>query len=204
MFRSSRPDFIETHPHEYRTRGQGPNCSGLPGRTSLRRGIPLSPRDGVRALFRSSRPDFIETICSVVAFGDVLRNCSGLPGRTSLRPAVSSSPNSASKLFRSSRPDFIETRLPKPVRERRRANCSGLPGRTSLRPPQVRHILALLPDCSGLPGRTSLRPPSRRPLRSSRCTLFRSSRPDFIETMAARTQRDQANRIVPVFQAGLH
>ena len=157
------------------------DCSGLPGRTSLR---------------------LVVTGGSHVPESD----CSGLPGRTSLRPGerVDAVVHAKVQLFRSSRPDFIETSMPGVPRSFR-GHCSGLPGRTSLRPDVEvvvrvhRPILfrssrpdfietvlpawspaALLRHCSGLPGRTSLRQFQRRNLRRL------------------------CSRIVPVFQAGLH
>ena len=36
LFRSSRPDFIETRTNIFQRPAQDPNCSGLPDRTSLR------------------------------------------------------------------------------------------------------------------------------------------------------------------------
>ena len=137
------------------------DCSGLLGRTSLRQQIPDEQGRGCAPLFRPSRPDFIET-----------SGRRGLPG------------GCARRLFRPSRPDFIET-PPAWVKCSYPSHCSGLLGRTSLRrpgsqPPWRRSGA----DCSGLLGRTSLRLPGdlvdhRFPI------LFRSSRPDFIETRVA-------------------
>ena len=157
MFRSSRPDFIET----------------LPRFTFLA---------AAAELFRSSRPDFIET-CAGFLISCMTHYCSGLPGRTSLRHNLCF-PGCGRfvGLFRSSRPDFIET--PKASSRERTSgfNCSGLPGRTSLRP-LTRLIEALVePNCSGLPGRTSLRRIAVGRGDLNRVLLFRSSRPDFIET----------------------
>ena len=85
LFRPSRPDFIETcnvsstlHTPEY-------NCSGLPGRTSLRRDKDRALCEVVPALFRPSRPDFIETWPGAPRYSCRGMYCSGLPGRTSLR-----------------------------------------------------------------------------------------------------------------------
>ena len=158
-------------------------------------------------MFRSSRPDFIETQRHV--------------NRNSASP----------RLFRSSRPDFIETTRNRGVAAASATHCSGLPGRTSLRRHSRVERYNPCADCSGLPGRTSLR------LRSSshagcarRRRLFRSSRPDFIETLVERVHAVDPARncsglpgrtslrreyswadserladcIVPVFQAGLH
>ena len=90
MFRSSRPDYIETVL------------------------IVRCPVEHVTILFRSSRPDYIETKALVFIFVHVRINCSGLPGRTTLRPGSSpyASRSSPRALFRSSRPDYIETVWP--------------------------------------------------------------------------------------------
>ena len=134
LFRSSRPDFIETlfwglMPAPPR------DCSGLPGRTSLRLvGLwQLLPYIGIY--------------------------CSGLPGRTSLRRQVRNPPLFGVRtLFRSSRPDFIETMF-QDIIYLFVQDCSGLPGRTSLRQVFWRYwVGSKHPHCSGLPGRTSLRP----------------------------------------------
>ena len=91
-------------------------------------------------------------------------------------------PLSPSELFRSSRPDFIETGWGWST-ILVMANCSGLPGRTSLRPRRRAPTNTTTPQhCSGLPGRTSLRLRARRRGRKRSDGLFRSSRPDFIET----------------------
>ena len=133
LFRSSRPDFIETENDSPEPTESTPDCSGLPGRTSLR----LRQSPIVRTLVAS--------------------DCSGLPGRTSLRhlsPLILL--HDVGQLFRFSRPDFIETHVLRGGRE------------------------AYAPDCSGLPGRTSLR-------RVHSCQTFSC-----------------CLQIVPVFQAGLH
>ena len=89
LFRSSRPDFIETTPGGSSFVGRGSYCSGLPGRTSLRHLAGIRINGNIGGLFRSSRPDFIET-ASACPEADVRHhNCSGLPGRTSLRHDVS-------------------------------------------------------------------------------------------------------------------
>ena len=69
LFRPSRPDFIETSPVLTAASFQEVNCSGLPGRTTLRW---FADGDlagtGSHGLFRSSRPDFIETGRRFVSF----------------------------------------------------------------------------------------------------------------------------------------
>ena len=64
-----------------------PDCSGLLGRTSLRR-IEKCPAASGLSLFRPSRPDFIETDSGLESHAPVI-----------------------DALFRPSRPDFIETPL---------------------------------------------------------------------------------------------
>ena len=180
------------------------DCSGLPGRTSLRRLGRRQACRGSRRLFRSSRPDFIETQPARTHSPARQRYCSGLPGRTSLRlvsPAYDTP--GLSGLFRSSRPDFIETSdivSPSPSREL----CSGLPGRTSLRRVErVQQLLAVV-HCFGLPGRSLLRRAHLIYVALCLDPLFRSSRPDFIETTRFRRLSRVRSVIVPVFQAGLH
>ena len=136
-------------------------------------------------------------------FGKTL-NCSGLPDRTTLR------------------------RHPQPRRRPGRLrHCSGLPDRTTLRPEAVRWVISVIQNCSGLPDRTTLRRPGQHPAAAAGVGLFRSSRPDYIETnmiFAARRwvvycsglpdrttlrpkiarTRPEITLIVPVFQAGLH
>ena len=138
-------------------------------------------------------------------------HCSGLLGRTSLRqPLESGTGADSTLLFRPSRPDFIETRFPRPSNPRWRTNCSGLLGRTSLRPALLGGSDLVSQNCSGLLGRTSLRQKvtgqkhsrrspncsgllGRTSLRRSVCldhsptvrSLFRPSRPDFIETTSS-------------------
>ena len=61
LFRSSRPDYIETIACTNCMAPRVPNCSGLPDRTTLRlRQAVMAPVMHVQ-LFRSSRPDYIET-----------------------------------------------------------------------------------------------------------------------------------------------
>ena len=62
LFRSSRPDYIETYLGPRFTHELLKNCSGLPDRTTLR--LPPSEQRVWQVeggLFRSSRPDYIET-----------------------------------------------------------------------------------------------------------------------------------------------
>ena len=130
------------------------DCSGLPGRTSLRHAQPLT--------LSRSRSD-----------------CSGLPGRTSLRLNQHHLVAVDLQLFRPSRPDFIETvdfaedhgLYPELFRPSRPDFIETL---------KMRLILEVTADCSGLPGRTSLRQPVRH-----------------------RRQGGMLG-IVPAFQAGLH
>ena len=135
-----------------------PDCSGLPGRTTLRQSADMCRlRADLYALFRSSRPDYIETQLfiealdmgphcsglpgrttlrhqSLVLLNNVTTNCSGLPGRTTLRPLQDVLEHyHFIVLFRSSRPDYIETRLQYMLYKTRYSYCSGLPGRTTLR-----------------------------------------------------------------------
>ena len=58
--------------------------------------------------------------------------------------------------------------------------------------------------CSGLPGRTSLRRYDEQYCGCGNHGLFRSSRPDFIETSSFTEVIPMNVIIVPVFQAGLH
>ena len=60
LFRSSRPDYIETSQRLFRRFG-GFDCSGLPDRTTLRLAALSIFARVSRTLFRSSRPDYIET-----------------------------------------------------------------------------------------------------------------------------------------------
>ena len=61
LFRSSRPDYIETAFNLAASYNTFNYCSGLPDRTTLRLQLTLLRSTGVVALFRSSRPDYIET-----------------------------------------------------------------------------------------------------------------------------------------------
>ena len=115
---------------------------------------------GEPGLFRSPRPDFIAHAHRRGESRAHRRDCSGLQDRTSLhRPYA---------------------RLQEPALRR---DCSGLQDRTSLhglrsaRPDRLRHR-----DCSGLQDRTSLRQSVDTALHSGK-GLFRSPRPDFIETL---------------------
>ena len=117
LFRSSRPDYIETMRSE-RSLSQNHNCSGLPDRTTLRLGVARHQIDLPRPLFRSSRPDYIETHPRLAAKTSFSHDCSGLPDRTTLRhPCLDWKLSSAS-------------------------HCSGLPDRTTLRPPTLSSVSA--------------------------------------------------------------
>ena len=180
LFRSSRPDSIETF-FPLRPKILSANCSGLLGRTPLRQQILPPGRTAQRGLFRSSRPDSIETRVSIGFSATARADCSGLLGRTPLRRVHrgcggqarvglfrSSRPDSietlgrrrrgcpVAALFRSSRPDSIETCRCDET-PHRHAYCSGLLGRTPLR----RRVDCLFgawdQNCSGLLGRTPLR-----------------------------------------------
>ena len=59
-------------------------------------------------------------------------------------------------------------------------------------------------DCSGLPGRTTLRHHELTESLGGSLILFRSSRPDYIETILTPLLLLHMFFIVPVFQAGLH
>ncbi len=86
------------------------------------------------------------------------------------------------RLFRPSRPDFIETRNASSMHAHARSYCSGHLGRTSLRLFQQSKDRRKRPNCSGHLGRTSLRLPLQGDWPKLPTTLFRPSRPDFIET----------------------
>ena len=160
---------------------RGPvDCSGLQDRTSLRRG-------GFR-----------------LGGGGGL-HCSGLQDRTSLRPSVDRvCLEAAVELFRSPRPDFIETRGLLVGLGILLCDCSGLQDRTSLRRQGFFTQRRWVVDCSGLQDRTSLRPGCGRSHRPSGARLFRSPRPDFIETTGRQPRRRVAAGIVPVSKTGLH
>ena len=135
-------------------------------------------------MFRSSRPDYIETQLVPSMQGAEKRNCSGLPDRTTLRPDFPVAfLGFVCELFRSSRPDYIETSCGVVCLSVGSADCSGLPDRTTLRLIGLFGYASDSIDCSGLPDRTTLRPPAQRPCKAcTAATLFRSSRPDYIET----------------------
>ena len=61
LFRSSRPDSIETSAQVEAASSAASYCSGLLGRTPLRRELKKQQGGGGQGLFRSSRPDSIET-----------------------------------------------------------------------------------------------------------------------------------------------
>ena len=110
LFRPSRPDFIETGAHIGTHCDLCWYCSGLLGRTSLRRSRASRVRAGRDELFRPSRPDFIETLGACGSMSALKSNCSGLLGRTSLRHELGEVGDVVDDgLFRPSRPDFIET-----------------------------------------------------------------------------------------------
>ena len=136
MFRSSRPDYIETVNVGEELSRHPINCSGLPDRTTLRLSMERPTPPGLALLFRSSRPDYIETFIRFfwLEFGNFplfqssrpdyietsllpetplhYRNCSGLPDRTTLRQLLRLFGWVFDlELFRSSRPDYIETNL---------------------------------------------------------------------------------------------
>ena len=110
LFRSSRPDSIETYSDQF-----------------------VGAEDGV--LFRSSRPDSIETRNRARWVLELTAYCSGLLGRTPLRHCF---------------------RLYEAVALG--ADCSGLLGRTPLRHNTAPAQRRLGSNCSGLLGRTPLRP----------------------------------------------
>ena len=184
------------------------NCSGLPGRTSLRQVAPRLLNLVVRLLFRSSRPDFIETFSEL---GKRRHSRDGLfrSSRPDFIETWAARPVAAWRgvLFRSSRPDFIETQGQHPRPWWSRYHCSGLPGRTSLRRSAMgsRNVNTMV-HCSGLPGRTSLRPViSRRSFTAggSNC----SGLPGRTSLRPGKMQQPDTfsiQPIVPVFQAGLH
>ena len=107
LFRSPRPDFIETIdiPRRLAPRGQlfrSPRPDFIETIDIPRR---LAPRG---QLFRSPRPDFIETPLPN-SWSRTFTNCSGLQDRTSLRLLdFEFHPLGSRQLFRSPRPDFIE------------------------------------------------------------------------------------------------
>ena len=142
LFRSSRPDSIETRSGSTHSYGYALDCSGLLGRTPLRqmgrisnlitdmtlfrssRPDSIETRSRITRilrngrLFRSSRPDSIETVAPVNSVTDILSDCSGLLGRTPLRRIIGKFiVNRIFGLFRSSRPDSIETICLHPLSE---------------------------------------------------------------------------------------
>ena len=158
MFRSSRPDYIETALVRSDLPTSCLHCSGLPDRTTLRlSNLSAGASRNIR-LFRSSRPDYIET-----------KNSTNAPPNLPV-------------LFRSSRPDYIETLKAAAGSTPVWTHCSGLPDRTTLRPASSRRIgvwpfllfRSSRPDYIETSSTTSFRFHTQ--------TLFRSSRPDYIET----------------------
>ena len=166
------------------------DCSGLQDRTSLRPRHLRRLRQGRVTLFRSPRPDFIETPGRVGWARLLRRYCSGLQDRTSLRPQGLARLEAVGLvLFRSPRPDFIETRRFRGGLRWRGRDCSGLQDRTSLRRERILLGALLFRHCSGLQDRTSLRPEVRHLEGVRPSGLFRSPRPDFIETWRVRRRR---------------
>ena len=158
------------------------DCSGLQDRTSLR----------------------LLASCPIQFFG--LSDCSGLQDRTSLRRILHrDGPPDSLGLFRSPRPDFIETYNTLRLCSTSLQDCSGLQDRTSLRrfDPRFaqRHFTG---DCSGLQDRTSLRRVDGCSGPGVAARLFRSPRPDFIETINMRGGCSRPPPIVPVSKTGLH
>ena len=175
-----------------------PDCSGLLGRTSLRRATGAVASSG-RVLFRPSRPDFIETV-RPESFRFDGADCSGLLGRTSLRLEVILDHQLLRPiLFRPSRPDFIETTVAgrKPHLSSRlfRPSRPDFIETSGLGPDPPRR-----PNCSGLLGRTSLRQTLGNSSYGWGLVLFRPSRPDFIETQRLPAPTPTRwRRIVPAF-----
>ena len=89
LFRPSRPDSIETRAQVDKARSNYADCSGLLGRTLLRR-VYEFPKFAFKRgeLFRPSRPDSIETQKNYETFAYADTDCSGLLGRTLLRQAL--------------------------------------------------------------------------------------------------------------------
>ena len=92
------------------------DCSGLLGRTSLRRDLnyEVVGMDCI-TLFRPSRPDFIETI--IVPGADAPERKLFRPSRPDFieTPQRFKAFKATASLFRPSRPDFIETSRRSPV-----------------------------------------------------------------------------------------
>ena len=155
---------------------------------------------GSGKLFRSSRPDSIETI-GQGPFRPPPEYCSGLLGRTPLRPTLAAQgSHTAASLFRSSRPDSIETRCRDATGRNWSPYCSGLLGRTPLRQGSLVEVGQVVrADCSGLLGRTPLRLVVHDDDAAQHAKLFRSSRPDSIETPSSKATGLRKGRIVPVF-----
>ena len=112
LFRPSRPDFIETRRFSHDQSVGSSDCSGLLGRTSLRRSLRFRSLLGWHGLFRPSRPDFIETIFRSIYPCQVVHTLFR-PSRPDFieTPGTCSRPRIPHTLFRPSRPDFIETSL---------------------------------------------------------------------------------------------
>ena len=135
------------------------HCSGLLGRTSLRRQVSILSEINAFLLFRPSRPDFIETRSRHTRSSLMNQYCSGLLGRTSLR----------------------QERLNLGLRDAH-LHCSGLLGRTSLRQHAARRkqtpLRALFRPSRPDFIETSIKYTGEE----YNSSLFRPSRPDFIET----------------------
>ena len=185
MFRSLRPDSIETRLGGRRAAGALPAAlfrSLRPDFIETNHCLQRSHVDSDR-LFRSPRPDFIETpICFGLGRGAAL-HCSGLQDRTSLRR------------------DPLGKTKPRQLRD-----CSGLQDRTSLRRTNAQTLCTDEMNCSGLQDRTSLRHIELEEGVAGWKRLFRSPRPDFIETgLGIPTGCDDGcGLIVPVSKTGLH
>ena len=158
LFRSSRPDYIETTRFGRFISGSDYDCSGLPDRTTLRQRWRSGATD--TSIHCSGLPDrtTLRPFVIVYVHDNSLHNCSGLPDRTTLRPPLEVYCHIGGHVY-----------------------CSGLPDRTTLRQVAALGSQADVGYCSGLPDRTTLR---RIPIyiRDFDPLLFRSSRPDYIET----------------------
>ena len=177
LFRSSRPDSIETVAERSQTAAQRYHCSGLLGRTPLRHLAGLMvERDPPARLFRSSRPDSIETrypCCPAMESAKSLFRSSRPDSIETLACLLPRGPRA--ELFRSSRPDSIETA----ATSVRTSGWSTL--FRSSRPDSIETLA--VPDGQD----------------RGNVILFRSSRPDSIETGVTRRWAAALAAIVPVF-----
>ena len=96
-------------------------------------------------------------------------------------------------MFRSPRPDFIETARWRRGKRRAEPHCSGLQDRTSLRHERQCATAGEIVDCSALHDRTSLRRLDFGQDVPARTILFRSPRPDFIETAPSSRPRSTSH-----------